>query len=68
MNVPRRRLNGRVTVAYHELRLYWLQTVPGYRDELRREVDRAARRAESLSNRIDASHAERDYLNSETPP
>ena len=48
--------------AWHEVRLHWLDVCPGYRELLRERVSEAARKAERLSQRIDASHADVDYL------
>lgn len=40
----------------------WFQTIPGYREEIRRRVDAAARAAAPRWARIERAHADRDYL------
>jgi len=54
-----------LAAAYHSLQLHWLRTVPGYKDLIRERVSEAAKRAERLSNRIDAQYEERDFLGRE---
>jgi hypothetical protein len=51
--------------AEHQLQLYWLRTLPGYRELVKARVSEAAKRAEKLSRRIDYQHEDVDYLGRE---
>lgn len=54
-----------LAAAWHSLQLHWLATTPGYREEVRRRVSEAARRAEARSRKFDRQYEDRDYLGRE---
>lgn len=54
--------NPELEAAWHNLQLHWLSTVPGYREEIKQRVSKAAKRAESRSTRILNQYDKIDYL------
>lgn len=54
--------NPELEAAWHNLQLYWLSTVPGYREEIKERVSKAAKRAENLSNKLDRQYEQVDYI------
>ena len=48
--------------AWRDVQLHWLADLPGYREIVRARVSKAARKAETRSQRIDRVHADVDYI------
>jgi hypothetical protein len=54
-----------LAAAWRSLQLHWLATIPGYRDEIKQRVAVAARRAETISRKIERQYENVDYLGRE---